>query len=50
MIKQGDCLELMKEIPDGSVDMILQDPHSGRGIARSMCGCLSSQYGKNLKE
>ncbi|MBR2773922.1 MAG: site-specific DNA-methyltransferase [Selenomonadaceae bacterium] len=25
MIKQGDCLELMKEIPDGSVDMILQD-------------------------
>lgn len=25
-IKQGDCLELMKEIPDGSVDMILTDP------------------------
>ena len=25
MIKQGDCLELMKEIPDGSVDMILDD-------------------------
>ena len=25
MIKQGDCLELMKEIPDGSVDMILTD-------------------------
>jgi site-specific DNA-methyltransferase (adenine-specific) len=23
---QGDCLELMKRIPDGSVDMILQDP------------------------
>ena len=22
-IKQGDCLELMKDIPDGSVDMIL---------------------------
>ncbi|HUU53244.1 MAG TPA: site-specific DNA-methyltransferase, partial [Candidatus Bathyarchaeia archaeon] len=22
----GDCLERMKEIPDGSVDMILQDP------------------------
>ena len=21
----GDCLELMKEIPDGSVDMILTD-------------------------
>ena len=24
-IKQGDCLELMKEIPDGSIDMILAD-------------------------
>jgi len=23
---QGDCLELMKDIPDGSVDMILTDP------------------------
>ena len=22
----GDCLERMKEIPDGSVDMILADP------------------------
>lgn len=25
-IKQGDCLELMKNIPDGSVDCILTDP------------------------
>ena len=25
MIKQGDCMELMKEIPDGSVDMVLTD-------------------------
>lgn len=24
-IKQGDCLELMSEIPDGSIDMILCD-------------------------
>ena len=22
---QGDCLELMKDIPDGSIDMILCD-------------------------
>jgi DNA modification methylase len=22
----GDCLERMKEIPDGSVDMVLADP------------------------
>lgn len=25
-LRQGDCLELMKEIPNGSVDMILTDP------------------------
>lgn len=28
-IKQGDCLELIKEIPDGSVDMVLTDPPYG---------------------
>ena len=26
---QGDCLERMKEIPDGSVDMVLADPPYG---------------------
>ena len=26
MLGQGDCLELMKHIPDGSVDMVLTDP------------------------
>lgn len=26
---QGDCLELMKRIPDGSVDMVLTDPPYG---------------------
>lgn len=25
-IKQGDCLELMREIPDKSVDLIVTDP------------------------
>ena len=24
-LKQGDCLELMKEIPDKSIDMVLCD-------------------------
>lgn len=23
---QGDCLEVMKTIPDGSVDLVLTDP------------------------
>ena len=26
---KGDCLELMKDIPDGSVDLILTDPPYG---------------------
>ena len=30
---QGDCLELMKRIPDGSVDLVLTDPPYGIGIA-----------------
>lgn len=29
-LMQGDCLERMKEIPDGSVDMILTDPPVSR--------------------
>lgn len=29
MLGHGDCLELMKHIPDGSVDMILTDPPYG---------------------
>jgi len=28
-LMQGDCLELMKGIPDGSVDMVLTDPPYG---------------------
>lgn len=28
-LRQGDCLELMKDIPDGSVDLILTDPPYG---------------------
>ncbi|GAF78828.1 unnamed protein product, partial [marine sediment metagenome] len=26
---QGDCLELMQDIPDGSVDMVMADPPYG---------------------
>ena len=28
-LMKGDCLELMKTIPDGSVDLILTDPPYG---------------------
>ena len=36
-LMQGDCLERMKEIPDGSVDMILTDPPYGtvKGIGET---------------
>lgn len=28
-LRQGDCLELLKDVPDGSVDMVLADPPYG---------------------
>ena len=31
-LMQGDCLERMQEIPDGSIDMILADPPYGMGF------------------
>lgn len=33
-LKNGDCLELMKQIPDGSIDLVVTDPPYGtlRGI------------------
>ena len=30
-LMQGDCLELLKDIPDGSIDLILTDPPYGWG-------------------
>lgn len=39
---QGDCLELMKDIPDGSVDMVLADPPYGIDF--------QSQWKKNKAE
>lgn len=37
-LMKGDCLELMKQIPDGSVDMILTDPPYG-----TMAGMAASE-------
>ncbi len=34
-IIQGDCLELMKRIPDKSVDLVLTDPPYGLDIAKN---------------
>ena len=56
MIKlmQGDCLELMKDIPDGSVDMVLTDPpykviSGGNRSAGRPVGMLSANDGKIFK-
>jgi site-specific DNA-methyltransferase (adenine-specific) len=32
---QGDCLEVMKDIPDKSIDLVLVDPPYGIGIAKN---------------
>lgn len=57
-IKQGDCLELMKEIPDVSIDMILCDlPYGGiTGKTRAKWDCdldldlLFSHYLRVIKK
>lgn len=46
----GDCLELMKNIPDGSVDLVLTDPPyvietSGGGLYKSE----SVKYNKEIE-
>ena len=30
-LRQGDCLEVMKDIPDKSIDLIVTDPPYGIG-------------------
>lgn len=55
VLKQGDCLELMKGIPDGSIDMILCDLPYGT-TARNKWDCvieyelLWEQYERIIKE
>jgi len=41
----GDCLELMKEMPDKSVDLVLTDPPYGIGAAREKPHNGWSDYG-----
>lgn len=55
-LMQGDCLERMKEIPDGSVDMVLTDPPykvTSRGGYTSAGGMMlddKMRSGKVFKE
>ena len=34
-LRLGDCLEVMKSIPDKSIDLCLTDPPYGIGIAKN---------------
>lgn len=40
---QGDCLELMKNIPDGSVDLVLADPPYGKKADKGTNGFGSAK-------
>ena len=45
-IKRGDCLELMKELPDGSIDLIVTDPPykvTARGNAGNSGGMMQKK-------
>ena len=50
-LMQGDCLERMKEIPDGSVDMVLTDPpyRTISGGNKSNASLSKSMGGNNGK-
>ena len=45
-IIQGDCLEMMKQMPDNCVDLVLTDPPYGIGVDKTMHKQGGSQYGK----
>lgn len=48
-IKQGDCLELMKEMPDKSIDLVVTDPPyktTSRGNAGNSGGMLQKDINK----
>ena len=49
---QGDCLELMKDIPDGSIDLVVTDPPyktTSRGSSGGTGGILKEEINKRGK-
>ena len=56
-LRQGDCLELMKDIPDKSIDLVVIDPpydfmskHYGKSYSRDGAfGSLGRKYHKELE-
>lgn len=47
---QGDCLELMKDIPDGSIDLIITSPPYNIGNMKSNTIQYGTYAGNNMKE
>lgn len=48
-LKQGDCLEIMKDLPSGSIDLIVTDPPyptTSRGCAGNSGGMLQKDINK----
>lgn len=45
-LRQGDCLELMKDIPDKSVDLVLTDPPYGKKADKGTNGFGSAKNRK----
>ena len=51
-LRQGDCLELMKDIPDNSIDLIVTDPPyrvTSKGSAGNSGGMLQKKINKQGK-
>ena len=49
-LRQGDCLEVMKDIPDGSVDLVLTDPPYGIGYQSQRKEDKASWFPKILND
>ncbi len=47
-LKQGDCIKLMKEIPSGSIDMVLTDPPYE--LSKSKGGGMMGKDGRKFME
>jgi len=46
----GDCLEVMKQIPDKSIDLVLTDPPYGIGADKMTMGSGRHQWDKSVEE
>ena len=48
-LRKGDCLELMKDLPDKSIDAIIADLPYGTTVVSGIVFCLLINCGSNTK-